>query len=141
MKKSTITTIVVILVIIILAGIYFWTIGGQSSTSSSSGLLVSSTSTDQSSVGMEELVMLNQVSTIKINTGFFSSDLFLSLQDFTQQIQTTDIGKRPDPFAPVPGIPSPFSSSQSASQSLSQPSSGVQSSVLKSLQGTKAPGH
>ncbi len=112
MKKSTITTIIVVVVLIIGAGIFFAMQGSQPTSDSS---LVSTNAGSQSSVGAEELAILNQVSSINIKSDFFSSDLFLSLRDVTQAIQTTDKG-RINPFAPVPGLPSPFSTQIPTSQ-------------------------
>ena len=108
MSKSTITTIIIVIVVIIGAGYYFMTTGGQSSPSSDS--LLTQTAADQAAVGADQLALLNQINNIKIHSEFFQSELFLSLNDIVQQIPTGSM-IRPNPFAPVPNVPSPFSSS------------------------------
>ena len=107
MKKSSLITIIVIIIILIIGGIYFWSIGGNSTPATTSTSLLSQSSGSASVVGADALALLNQVSTVNINSGFFSSDLFLSLEDLVQQVPSVNM-YRADPFAPVSGVPSPF---------------------------------
>lgn len=102
MNKSLITTIIIIVVIVIGGGIYFWSLGNGSAGDAS--LLASTANPGRASIGSEELALLNQVSTIKINSSFFTSSLFLSLMDIVQPVPAVEIG-RANPFAPVPGVP------------------------------------
>ncbi len=123
MNKSLTTTIIVIVAIVIGVGIYFWSIGGTPVGGSS--LLSSNTNQLQNTVGSEELALLNQVTTIKINASFFTSELFLSLNDIVQPVPTVEMG-RANPFAPVSGAPSPFGLSQGQSSTQTQSPSSVQ---------------
>ena len=136
MKKSTITTIIVVVIIVIVGGFYFWSMGNNPSSSSVLSSQGSQGGASGASVGANELALLNQVSSIKINPSFFTSSIFLSLIDMVQQVHAVNVGNmggnsstgvvggvsssgvassRPDPFASVPGGPSPFPSSQSQS--------------------------
>ena len=122
MNKSTITTIIVVIVIIIAGGIYFWKLGNSSA--GGTNLVVSQVNNSSISVGADELALLNQVNTIRIRSDFFSSDIFLSLQDMVQPVQTVDMF-RTNPFAPVPGIASPFTQAQSQTQTQTQGQSSI----------------
>ncbi len=106
MKKSSTTTIVVVIIILVLIGAYFYMKGDGSSVEGS--LLVQS-GTSQS-IGNQELVLLRQVGSISIDSKFFSDPVFKSLSDISQIVPTVGM-YRPDPFAPVPGVARPLSSS------------------------------
>ena len=106
MNKSTLTTIVVILVLVIGGGYYFWSIGNNTPSGTGASLL-SQSSASGSNVGADELALLNQVSSIKINSKFFTSKMFLSLMDTVQVIPSVSM-YRSDPFSPVAGVPSPY---------------------------------
>ena len=108
MNKNTTITIIVIVLVVIGAGYYFMTTGGQ--PSGSSDALLSQTAADQAAVGADQLALLNQINNIKIHADFFQSDMFLSLNSVVYQIPTGTMA-RPNPFAPVPNVPSPFASS------------------------------
>ncbi|MEI6396657.1 MAG: hypothetical protein WCO48_01110 [Candidatus Taylorbacteria bacterium] len=135
MNKSTITTIVIVVIVIIAGGFYFWTMGNNPSTSSSPLSSQSAAGAASASVGINELALLNQVSSIKINPSFFSSSIFTSLIDRVQQVRAVNVGgggfggsggvgsSRADPFAPVSGVPSPFPQSQT--QTVTRPVSPI----------------
>jgi len=58
-------------------------------------------------VGAQVLTLLNQIQSLRINTTLFKSAAFQSLQDYSVQVPPQNIG-RPNPFAPLPGVKSPF---------------------------------
>lgn len=89
--------IIVGVVVIILTLVYFYTQGGSSSSNS---LLVSSSA---GTIGSAELSLLNQLSSLKLDTKIFRDPVYLSLQDYSVQVPTQNVG-RPNPFAPIPGV-------------------------------------
>lgn len=105
MNKSNIIIISVVALLVIVVGVYFYNTGGQLP---SGGSLLSAPTQD-SDIGVAELALLQRIKSIKIDTKFFSSIAFTSLTDYTQVIPRQDVG-RSDPFASIPGVPSPFTS-------------------------------
>jgi len=97
-KTKTYLTVGIIVVVLVIAYLYFT--GGSSPSAAS--LLQSSTA----SVGSEDLALLNQVRSIHIDTTLFSSPVYQSLQDYSVPIDPQNVS-RPDPFAPIPGVPNP----------------------------------
>ncbi len=106
MKKSTIFIIVLVVILAFVVAMYFYTAGGKTPEG---GSLLSSPSGVDSSVGAQELALLKQVQSINIDAKFFTSPLYASLVDYSQSIPDRQVG-RSNPFAPVPGVPSPFAS-------------------------------
>ena len=129
MNKTTLTTIIIIVVIAIAGGVFFMMMGNKPSTDSSlvssqggiGGALGSTGVATGPAVGSNVLALLQQVNSIEIHPEFFRSSLFASLQDITQQVHAVDMGKRPDPFASVPGVPSSLSQGKSQTQTPSKP--------------------
>ena len=103
MNKSIISTIIVV-VIIIGASIYFYTYGAALPSGES---LLATQPTTLSSVGSDELALLNQVNSLKIDLSLFTDPAFTTLTDRSKDILRLDVG-RENPFASVPGVPSPF---------------------------------
>lgn len=95
-SKSLIIGVVVIIVIVI---IYFYMSG--SSSSSSNSLLQGE---DVSGIGANELMLLNQIKSLHIDTTLFKDPAYTSLVDYTVAITPENVG-RPNPFAPIPGMP------------------------------------
>ena len=54
-------------------------------------------------VGAQVLSMLNQIRSLDIDSEFFKSSAYTSLNDYSVQVPPQNVG-RPNPFAPVPGI-------------------------------------
>jgi hypothetical protein len=105
MNKKTLYLIIIIAPVIILGAVYFYSKGGTVPAGVSS--LISAPSMEASTIGNETLSLLNQVKSINIDSKFFQDGIFLSLVDITQPIPTVPVF-RANPFAPVPGIPSPL---------------------------------
>ena len=97
------TIAVIAIVIILVGGWYFYEKGSSPSSSSSSTLTASSPSgaaAGTSDVGANVLSILQSVSSIKIDTAFFSSPVYQSLVDYSITVPPEPVG-RTDPFAPV----------------------------------------
>lgn len=88
--------IITILIILVGAGIYFYL---NSTPVDSETALISSDpgATEASVAGSKVLVLLNQISSLKIDTALFKSPVYNSLVDHTVPIYEQDIGK-PNPF-------------------------------------------
>lgn len=93
-------TIVVIVIAAILIGGWYFYENGTSSSAGSANLTASSPSGSSPIVGADVLSILQSVSSIKIDTSFFSSPVYQSLVDYSIQVPPQPVG-RPDPFAPV----------------------------------------
>jgi hypothetical protein len=92
------STIVVIIIVIILVIAYFYYEGGSSS---GSGSLLVSQGGDQS-IGSDELNLLSQIQSLKIDTSIFKDPGYQALVDYSVAIPTEPVG-RPNPFAPFTG--------------------------------------
>jgi len=98
-KRNLIISIVII--VAVAAGLwYFYGRGGSSA--STSQLLPSSPAGDSSSaaVGADVLNILNSVSSINIDSSFFTTTAYQSLVDYSITVPPQAVG-RPNPFAPV----------------------------------------
>ncbi len=101
--KTSKKTIIIIAAIIIISIVgYFYYMGGQ--TTSSSTLEVSKDTTDAQIAGQRVLGLLNQIRSLKIDTSLFKDPLYLTLIDYAVDVPPQEIG-RPNPFAPIPGMP------------------------------------
>lgn len=98
-QKNSITSYIILGVVVLIAVIaYLYIKGGKPPISET---IMSVNTTDP--IGQETLALLNQVSTLNIDTTFFDSAAYKTLRDFTVEIPAQDVG-RPNPFAPVPGM-------------------------------------
>jgi hypothetical protein len=96
-KPSSSKTPIVILVIILLigAGFYFYTNATPSDTNS---LTSDDSSTSEAALaGSKVLTLLNQITSLKIDTSLFKSPVYTSLMDHTVPIYEQPVGK-PNPF-------------------------------------------
>jgi hypothetical protein len=107
--NNTIKYGIIAIIILALFLVVFYLKGEGSSLTNFS--LVKDESFLTSSVGNQELALLNQVKSIKIDLKFFEDPIFNSLSDITKDVQSVPVG-RDNPFSPVPGIPSPLQSTQ-----------------------------
>jgi len=117
MNKPKIITIILIVVAIVVVGGYFYMQGSQtpsSSTSSVDGSLTSSQTTQGPAESDAILSLLNQVKSLNIDLSFFQKTSYTSLTDYSVAINSLPIGDRPNPFAALPGVPSPFATGISA---------------------------
>ena len=95
-KKTLI--IGIIIVVVLAGGWYFYSKGGSSSSTSQ---LVSSTpDTVTAVVGTNVLTILNNVSSIHIDTSLFSTPAYQSLVDYSITVPSQEVGRN-NPFAPV----------------------------------------
>ncbi len=101
-KKSSVTSIIIFVVIALVAiGAYLY-MKGTPDDSSISSLSQADTITSMAaqSEGSEVLVLLNQISSLRINTDIFNNIVYKTLIDYTVEIPPQNIG-RPNPFAPI----------------------------------------
>jgi RsiW-degrading membrane proteinase PrsW (M82 family) len=95
------TIIVGIVLVVILAGVWYFYSRGSSAPSTSQ--VVSSTPDANSAtdaVGTNVLSILNSVSSIHIDSGFFSTPAYQSLVDYSIVVPPQAVGRN-NPFAPV----------------------------------------
>ncbi len=97
-KKLMITMGILLLAALIY---YFYNSGSSKPTTS---LVVGR---DVGGVGAQELQLLNQIRSLRIETDLFKDPAYTSLVDYSVAIKSENVG-RPNPFAPVAGVPSPF---------------------------------
>ncbi len=98
-NKKTII-IGVIIVVVLAGGWYFYGRGGSSA--STSQLVSSSSDVNPATgvVGANVLDVLNSVSSINIDTSFFSTPAYQSLVDYSIAVPSQPVG-RANPFAPL----------------------------------------
>ena len=96
------SAVVVIVIVLICVGIWYFYEKGASPAASSSAITASSPSAaaGESGVGASVLSILQSVSSIKIDTSFFSSPVYQSLVDYSIAVPPEPVG-RTDPFAPA----------------------------------------
>jgi hypothetical protein len=95
-KKTLIVAIVAILVLVL---VYFYFSGGAPADTGSA-LQAQSASV----VGTRVLSLLNQIKSLHIDTRLFDATAYKTLVDYSVEIPQTSVG-RPNPFAPIPGMP------------------------------------
>ena len=98
MKKST---IIIVAVVIIAAIAYFYVTGGT--TTGGTSLLQQQANQEGLAAGAQVLGLLEQIQSLRIDTGLFADPAYLTLQDYSVPIPTVGVG-RPNPFAPIPGV-------------------------------------
>lgn len=101
-KKSSLKSIIIFVVIAVLAlGAYLYMTGTPDDSSISSLSQADSvTSMAAQSEGSEVLVLLNQISSLRISTDIFENIVYKTLIDYTVEIPPQNVG-RPNPFAPI----------------------------------------
>ncbi len=135
MKKSTIIVIILLVLLAICVGMYFYTAGGQLQSGSA---LLQAPSVNSGSVGIQELALLRQVQSIRIDSSFFSDPVYGSLVDYTETVTPHPVG-RSNPFSPVSGVSSPTSPSVTPpSGSSASGSSAANSGSSQSASGSNA---
>jgi uncharacterized membrane protein len=96
-NKNTVI-IGIILVVVLAVGWYFYSKG--SSSPSTSQLVSSTPNAATADVGANVLTILNSVSSINIDTNFFSTPTYQSLVDYSIVVPPQAVGRN-NPFAPV----------------------------------------
>ncbi|MES2216735.1 MAG: hypothetical protein V4481_05595 [Patescibacteria group bacterium] len=99
MKKST---ILIIIVIVLIGGAVFFFFQGNSTPADEGSLSVENNPEVQASAA-RVLALLNQIKSLKIDPALFTSPEFQTLRDYSVPIPELEVGKRPNPFAPLPG--------------------------------------
>ena len=101
-SSKTKTTLMILVTVVILLLLYFYFEGGAPSQT---GGLVTVAGGDANSIGSAELSLLNQISSLKIETDLFKDPVYQTFlaHDYSVQIAPQGIG-RPYPFAPIPGV-------------------------------------
>jgi hypothetical protein len=93
------TIIVGVIAIVVLAIVYFYF-----SNSAPAESVSSLQSQSASVVGTRVLSLLNQIKSLHIDTSIFKSPAYGTLVDYSVTIPELPVG-RPNPFAPIPGLP------------------------------------
>jgi hypothetical protein len=100
-SKKTIIIGVIVIAVTFLAWYFYQK--GRSPAVGTSGLVATPgaiAGVDQSAVGAGVLSVLNSVSSIHIDSSFFSSPAYQSLVDYSIAVPSAPVG-RPNPFAPT----------------------------------------
>ncbi len=102
------TFIALIVIAMVTLGLYFYYKGTPSDSTSSLSVIGSPESADAQLAADRVLVLLNTISSLKIDDSLFKSAVYNSLRDYTITIPEQGVG-RPNPFAPIGGaVPSPI---------------------------------
>lgn len=99
-KKNSNKTIIIVIVLLVVVGgvIYFMKTGTPTDTNPSFDVAGSPTADGSfSDVGTRDLILLNQIKNLKIDSSFFQSAAYSSLVDHTVPIYQQGVGK-PNPF-------------------------------------------
>jgi len=91
---------IIIAIVLIVAVAAYFIYSGSSSTGSGT-IQANTDATGQ--LGQQVLSLLNQVSSLQMNTALFTSQAYTSLKDFSVTIPPQTVG-RANPFAPIPGV-------------------------------------
>src|ERR1039458_6209532 len=94
------TIIIGVILVVVLAGVWYFYSKGSSSPSTSQLVSTTPNGTAGASVGANVLTILNNVSSINIDTNFFSAPAFQSLVDYSIMVPPQAVGRN-NPFAPV----------------------------------------
>jgi RsiW-degrading membrane proteinase PrsW (M82 family) len=94
------TVIIGIILVVILAGAWYFYSKGSSSPSTSQLVSTTPGGTATANVGANVLTILNSVSSINIDTSFFSTPAYQSLVDYSITVPPQEVGRQ-NPFAPV----------------------------------------
>ena len=101
-KKSNSKTIIALIVILVIAaGVYFY-LNGAPTDSDTLLTEESGLTNDANAAGARVLTLLNQISSLKIDTALFQSSVYASLVDHTVPIYEQNVGKE-NPFYRAPG--------------------------------------
>jgi hypothetical protein len=104
------TFIALILIVVVSLGIYFYYKGTPTDTGSSLTTTSTVASVGAQAAASRVLILLNTISSLKIDGEIFKSPVYNSLVDYTITIPEQNVG-RPNPFAPTGGASVPSSTS------------------------------
>lgn len=102
--SSSKKTVIVFIIILAISGLlYFYSIGTPSDNSVSSlDVSLPPDAIAGNIVGSRALVLLREISTLKIDPDFFRGAVYKSLLDYTIEVPPQNVG-RVNPFQPFPG--------------------------------------
>lgn len=102
-KKSSTTSYLIIALVIsgALLGYFYWT-----GNKSPEGLTMQEIDNADRAVGVRVLTLLGEISSLNIDSAFFSDPSYLTLRDYTVEIPPLPVG-RSNPFSSVPGMSQP----------------------------------
>jgi hypothetical protein len=89
----------IIIAVIIVAALGYFYMSGDAVPMDTNTLEVQTANAD----GARILSLLNQIQSLRIDTGLLSSPAYVSLVDYSVNIPEIPVG-RPNPFAPIPGV-------------------------------------
>lgn len=103
-QSSSKKTIIVFIIILAISGLlYFYSIGTPNDSSVSSlDVTLPPELAGSNVVSSKALVLLREVSTLKIDPNFFSGAIYKSLLDYSVEVPAQNVG-RTNPFLPFPG--------------------------------------
>ncbi len=102
-KKTSIG--IIIIVVMIAATYYFFTKGN----SAPEGAVVQQSTPQADAAAARILSLLNQVSSLEIDTKIFEDPVYKTFRDRSIDIPPVEVG-RPNPFAPISGVVDPTAS-------------------------------
>jgi hypothetical protein len=101
-KSSKKPYVIIGIVVVLAACVYFYFQG--TSTSNVTGLLQANGDTPD--VSAQVTALFNQIQSLQIDATLFKDPGYLTLRDYSVKIPVLNVG-RVNPFAPLPGVPSP----------------------------------
>lgn len=103
--SSSKSLIGIIVLVIVGALVYFFYIGNKAPDVDS--LLDSQATPDATAASSRILALLNQISSLKIDTSLFNDPAYQSLVDYSVPIPEIPVGRN-NPFAPISGVSQPL---------------------------------
>ena len=98
-KSSKMPYVILAIVVFIAVIFYFYWTGNNTSES----LTLQEISSANQATGVRVLNLLNEISSLNIDSSFFNSPVYQTLRDYSVEIPPLPVG-RPNPFATVPGL-------------------------------------
>lgn len=98
-KPSKMPYVVLAIIVLIAVVFYFYWTGNNTSEN----LTLQEISIANQATGVRVLNLLNEISSLNIDSSFFNSPVYQTLRDYSVEIPPLPVG-RPNPFASVPGL-------------------------------------
>lgn len=98
-KPSKMPYVVLAIIVLIAVIFYFYWTGNNTSEN----LTLQEISIANQATGVRVLNLLNEISSLNIDSSFFNSPVYQTLRDYSVEIPPLPVG-RPNPFASVPGL-------------------------------------
>lgn len=100
-QKSSKKTLIIIAIVIVLGGVSYFYFTGTPKDDTALSVVGSETDSEAAIVGSRVLALLNQITSLKIDTALFQSPMYTSLVDHTVPIYEQNVGKD-NPFYYTP---------------------------------------